>query len=142
MIIGAGKLGVTNAAGNKVDITDAEIGILDDIIVGMTQVSTPASGTNGTQFVFTNADGVAIASARTLEAYISDVNGLPVAAITSFAALTNGSVDLKIVGKIYNVMTTAAGLLGITFTGSAATRYVTFVLPNGLRLISTAIVIN
>lgn len=142
MIQGADRIAVYNLTGTKREVLDADLAILYDYIHSVDQVSTPASGTNGTQFTFKNSKGEAISSIRSLEAWISDVNGAPVTAITSFAALTNGNVDVKVVGKIYNVQCTAAGLLGITFTGSAATRYVTFRMPSGRLLVSGAIVIN
>lgn len=113
-----------------------------DQITQMTTAATPASGSNGVQFVFKNGAGNAITGIRRLTAWISDINGAPVTAVTSFAALTNGNVDLMIVGKIYAVQCTAAGLLGLTVTGSAATRYVAFQLTDGTILVSSAIVIN
>lgn len=128
--------------GTAVTADGADLNTVDDAIVSMTTTATPASGSNGVQFVFLNGAGVAIASKRSLIGYISDIDGAPVTAVTSFAALTNGSVDLLVTGKQYRCLTTAAGLLGLTVTGSAATRYVSFVLPNGKILTSSAIVIN
>lgn len=142
MIQGADRFAVNSFLGNRREVMEADLATLYDAIMTVDQVSTPASGTNGTQFTFKNAKGEAISTIRSLEAWISDANGAPVTAITSFAALTNGNVDVIVVGKIYNVQCTAAGLLGITFTGSAATRYVTFRLPSGRLLVSGAIVIN
>ena len=119
-----------------------DLNTVADAIVSMSTTATPASGSNGVQFVFKDGTGTAIASQRSMISYISDVNGAPVTAVTSFAALTNGSVDLLIVGKQYRVLTTAAGLLGLTVTGSAGTVYVSFQLPNGKILTSSALVIN
>ena len=129
---------------NSVAVTadSYDLNTVADAIVSMTTTATPATGSNGVQFVFLDGTGTAIASKRSLIGYISDIDGAPVTAVTSFAALTNGSVDLLIVGKQYRCLTTAAGLLGLTVTGSAATRYVSFVLPNGKILTSSAIVIN
>lgn len=139
----AGFLMTTGATPTATTATTTEItNAATDAIASFTTTATPASGSCGVQFVFKNAAGVAVSSVRVLEAWISDINGLPVTAITSFAALTNGSVDLKIVGKIYNLITTAAGLMGVTFTGSAATRYMSVRLNNGTVLTSTAIIIN
>lgn len=142
MIVGADRIAVFGFTGLRREVLDADLATLYDAIHSVTQTSTPATGSNGTQFIFKNANGDPISSIRSIEAWISDVNGAPVTAITSFAALTNGNVDVLVVGKIYNVQCTAAGLLGITFTGTAATRYVTFRLPSGRLLTSTAIVIN
>lgn len=113
-----------------------------DGITSMTTSATPASGSNTVQFVFKNGAGNAITGIRRMTAWISDINGAPVTAVTSFAAATNGNVDLMIVGKIYAVQCTAAGLLGLLVTGSAATRYVSFQLTDGTILTSSAIVIN
>jgi hypothetical protein len=142
MIQGADRLGVYNSAGTKVDVTDAEVATLDDLVFSVTTTATPASGTCGVQFVFKNADGSAIASKRAITAYLSDSAGAHVTAITSFAALTNGSISSLVAGKVIVATTTAAGLLGLTLTGSAATYYVTFILPNGQLLTSGALTIN
>lgn len=123
-------------------VQGAELVTLKDVITSISQVSVPASGSNTTQFTFLNSKGQAVGSARVLSAYLSDVNGLPVAAITSWAAAVNGWVDPLVTGKIHNVGTTAAGLLGILFTGTAATRYCTFILPNDQQIISGPLVIN
>lgn len=119
-----------------------ELTYLNDAVTGVTQASVPATGSNAAQFSFFNADGQRLNSPRLLDAYMSDINGAPVTAITSWVGLVNGYVDPLVSGKIHNVITSAIGLLGVTFTGTAATRYCTFVLPNGKLLISGPIIIN
>lgn len=137
---------ITLQAGEEVEFTAIDGTTwrtnVDDEIVTMTTSATPASGSNGVQFVFKNRHGVAIASKRAMTMWISDVNGAPVAAGTSVAALTNGSVDTLVTGKIANVITSAAGLLGVTLTAEAATYYLSFGLPNGRILTSSALVVN
>ncbi len=113
-----------------------------DQITSMTTTATPGTGSNGVQFVFKNGAGNAVTGVRRITSWISDSAGAPVTAVTSFVALTNGNVDLIVTGKIYACQTTAAGLLGLTVTGSAATRYVSFQLNDGTILTSSAIVIN
>jgi len=144
-----------NLNGTAVTADAAELNIMDgvtadkfdlntvaDAIVSMSTTATPATGSNTVQFVFKDGTGAAIASKRSMIAYISDIDGAPVTAVTTFAAATNGSVDLLIVGKQYRCLTTAAGLLGLLVTATAATYYVSFVLPNGKILTSSAIVSN
>ncbi len=137
MIIGAGE--IRTKAGV---VSERDLGASRDLIASMTTTTTPATGSCAVQFVFKNAEGRTITGIRSFEGWISSSVGAPVTAVTSFAALTNGSVDVKVTGKIYNVLTTAAGLLGLTVTGTAATRYITFRLANGRLLTSSAIVIN
>lgn len=142
MIPGSDRWGVLDSKGAATDVLGADAATLADVITGVSQVSTPGTGTNTTQFVFKNSAGVAISSVRVMEGYMSDINGAPVTAITSWAAATNGYVDPLVTGKIHNLITTPAGLLGILFTGTATTRYCTFALPNGKLLISSALVFN
>jgi len=112
-------------------------------VASVTTTATPASGTCGVQFVFKDSSGITLTTPSTMHMYLSASSGLTHAtAITSFAALTNGACTSLVTGQHAIVTTTAAGLLGLTLTGSAATRYVVFVLPSGKHLISGALTIN
>lgn len=122
--------------------TTAELNTLHNIIASMTTTATPASGTCGVQFVFKNAAGTTIATNRAMVMYLSGSTGLPVAAQTSVAALINGYVDTTVTGKVAQVTTSAAGLLGVTLTATAGTYYLSFVLPNGAIITSSALVVN
>lgn len=139
---------VTADAGelNKLDgvtATTAEINALAGEIASVSQVSTPASGSNGTQFTFKNAAGVAVSGVRTMLAYISTDAGVQAAAVDGLAVLTNGGLTELVTGKTCVVTTTSAGLLGVTLTeSSASSYYLSFVLPNGRVITSTALVVN
>lgn len=141
---------VTSDAGelnllDGVTATTTELNTLAGLIASVSMTSTPASGTCAVQFTFKNAAGVAISSARRIHYYISDSAGVPSTAVTSFATLTNGTVDTAatgVAGKWGWANTTAAGLLGVTLTASAGTYYMSFMLPNGRIITSGAIVVN
>ena len=79
---------------------------------------------------------------RSLLCYVSSSAGAQATAATSLAALTNGSLTTLVTGKVALVTTSAAGLLGITLTMTAGTYYLTFVLPNGKIITSSALVVN
>lgn len=121
----------------------AELNPLNLGINKISQVSTPASGSNGTQFTFKNSAGTAIAFPATLLMIIVDVNGILATALTSVAALTNGKCITLVTGQIAVVQTSAAGLLGITFTMTTGSYYCAFINPaNGKNLASTVLTIN
>jgi len=106
--------------------------------------ATPASGSCGVQFVFSDAAGATMAVPSAGLLYLSEVaTGLTVdLADTSLAVLTNGAlVNVGGAGPSLFV-TSAAGLLGLTITAAADDYYVVFVLPSGLLLISTVCTCN
>lgn len=74
--------------------------------------------------------------------YASNSTGLAVAGVTGLAVLTNGALTELSVGKVAHVITTAAGLLGVTVTAAAGTYYLSLVLPNGNVITSSALVVN
>lgn len=117
-----------------------------DSIASVTTSSVAATGSAAVQFVFKNAAGVHIASVRRLPMYIATSGGVPDTAASSFATLTNGTVDTSatgLTGKYTWANTTAAGLLGVTLAaGSPRTTYLSFVLPNQHVITSSVITIN
>lgn len=113
-----------------------------DRVWGITQTSTPASGSNGTQFVFKDLEGVALVQAVSGIGYISAATGQQSTAITSVATLTNGDIITLVTGSVFLFTTEANGTLGITFTGSAGSYYCTFILPSGKLHTSTVITIS
>lgn len=127
---------------NGVDLSPEEIAQLSDQIVSVTTTATPATGSNGVQFVFKNALGNIITGIRGLTCYVSTSAGAQTTAVSSLAVLTNGGLTTLVTGKVALVTTSAAGLLGITLTASAATYYLSFVLPNGKVITSSALVVN
>ena len=105
--------------------------------------ATPDTGSCGVQFVFKDNQGRVITTPSTMLCYLSASTGLTHAtAVSSLAVLTNGALTQLVTGQHAIVTTTAAGLLGVTLTGTAGTRYLVFVLPNGKLLTSGALVIN
>jgi hypothetical protein len=116
---------------------------LRGIPASVTTTTTPGTGNCAAQFVFRDNQGRVITTPSTMLAYLSNSTGLTHAtAITSLVLLTNGALTQLVTGQHAIVTTTAAGLLGVTLTGTAATRYLTFVLPNGKLLTSGELVIN
>src|SRR5689334_8734190 len=109
MIVGTDKIQTTAGV-----VTEAELFTLADLIASVTTTATPASGSNGVQFVFKNAAGDPITGVRSMLAYVSTAAGAQAAAVTSLAALTNGGLTSLVTGKTAFVTTTAAGLLGVT----------------------------
>ena len=133
---------IQRTAGANVDLGDV-YAVSDDMIRSVTTTATPASGSCGVQFVFKDGDGNPVASVRSLICYLTNSAGAThTAAITSVAALTNGAATSLVTGKATLVTTSAAGLLGLTLTGAAATYYVAFILPGGKVLISGACTIS
>ena len=129
-------------SGTTVTATGGEINTLAGQIASVSQVSVPATGSNATQFTFKNAAGAPITGIRALTMYASDASGNQTAAVTSYAALTNGAITTLVAGKIGWVTTTTAGLLGLTLTASAGTYYVSFQILNDKAVTSAAIVCN
>lgn len=123
-------------------MTAAELSTLDKVANSFTTATTPASGTCAVQLVFKDADGATLAQIFSGIGYISTVAGVPSTAVTSVATLTNGTVHTLITGKVFHFATSAAGLLGITVTAGAGTYYISFQLPNGKVVTSSAIVVN
>jgi hypothetical protein len=120
----------------------AEVNTNDGLAGTVTTTATPATGTCGVQFVFKDLAAGSITAVRAGLGYISTAAGVPTTAITSVAALTNGTVDTLITGKVFMWSCSAAGLLGMTLTGNADDYYVTFVRPDGRVITSTVCTIN
>ena len=128
-------------AGTTLTATHAELNVLHDLVNSVSMTSTPATGSCAVQFTLKNAAGAAISHTHAGLFYISDVNGVPVAAVTSYATLVNGTVVSMVTGNIALGVSTAAGLLGVTVTGTSGTRYISFITRSGI-ITSGAIVIN
>ena len=128
--------------GVAVTATVAEVNALTTQLASITMATTPATGTCAVQFTFKDAQGVALTHAVSGQAYVSASTGLSTVTVTSVATLTNGEVDTVVTGKLFNYITTAAGLLGLTLTMTTGSYYVTFELPNGRLATTTAIVVN
>lgn len=109
---------------------------------GVTTVSTtPASGSCAAQFQLTNIAGN-IAAITSGDLYLSDVNGVMVAAQTGIAVQANGAIAESTTGRVATFTSTAAGLLGLTLTAAAGTYYIGFRLPSGKIALSSALVVN
>lgn len=130
----------TDALNDNFDELDDKIDDVD--VLTLTTTATPATGTCGVQFVFTDANDMAITGIRSGIGYLSDSAGALGSAITSVATLTNGSILTIVTGRLFHWVTTADGEVGITLTGTAGSKYVTFVLPNGQVVTSTVCTIN
>lgn len=110
----------------------------------VTTAATPASGSCGVQFVFTDVSGNALTVPVAGLLYLSEVStGLTHnLADTSLAVLTNGALT-NVGGAGPSLFTTTAtGLLGVTITAAADDYYVVFVKPDGTLLISDACTVN
>ncbi len=108
----------------------------------ITTATTPASGTCAVQFAFKDVDGVALPNPISGIGYGSGADGLSVVAVTSHATLINGVIDPLVATKSFHFITDATGQLGVTVTAQAGTYYITFQMPNGKLLTSSAIVVN
>ena len=130
------------AAGAEVVVTStaAELNALTDVPVTLTVVSTtPASGSCAAQFAFKNGAGGALSHAVAGFGYISSVDGLADATVTTFATNTNGVILSVVTTNLFKFVTTATGLLGITINSAgAADHYITFINPNNGKLITTS----
>lgn len=104
--------------------------------------TTPASGTCAIQLSLTDSLEDALTTIQSGIGYVSDEDGVMVTAVTSVATLTNGSISTIVTGQVFQWISKADGTLGITLTGSAASYYVTLVLPNGEIVVSDEIVVN
>lgn len=121
----------------------AEIDKLAGAPYTLTTVSTtPASGSCAVQLALKDVAGNALARRTGACMFLSDVNGAIVAAVTSLAALTNGTLAQTTTGQVAQISTTSTGLIGVTVTAAAATYYLTIVAPGGYLLTSAAIVVN
>lgn len=139
---GQAKVGGIILGSTTLTPTGTEINTLANEIATVSQVSTPASGTNGTQFTFKNAAGATVSAVRGMTMYYSTSAGVPTTAATGFATLTNGVVVTLVTGSVGFVTCSAAGLLGVTVTDSAGAHYLSFVLPNGKVITSTVLTVN
>jgi hypothetical protein len=108
----------------------------------VTTTMTPATGTCACQFVFKDALGVQLIVPVAGILYLSGSDGLSITSSTSIAVLTNGALLQLVTGKAALFVTTATGLLGITLTMTSGTYYISFVLPNGTIITSSALVVN
>lgn len=110
----------------------------------VTTAATPAAGSCGVQFVFTDINGDALTSPVSGLLYLSESStGLSHdAADTSLAVLTNGTYTEIIADTGGLFTTTAAGLLGLTITAAADDYYIIFVKPDGSILISDVCTCN
>lgn len=135
---------ITGGTMAGVTITGGSIGgySISNLPTQITTSTTPASGTCACQFVFKNTAGAAIASPFASQLYFSNSTGLAIANVTSAAVLTNGALAELKIGYVDFFVTTAAGLLGVTVTAGAGTYYISFILPNGAIVTSSAIVVN
>lgn len=122
-----------------------ELNLLDGSAAGITTTATPATGTVGVQFVFKQADGSTnITVPFSGFGYIcTAADGLTSKSVTSVAALTNGRVlNIPTVTSLFQFTSTAAGLLGLTITGSTGDYYVAFIIPGGKIVVSSVCHIN
>lgn len=123
--------------------TATDLNVLAAALANVTLVATPASGTVGVQFTFKSALGNPTGTPSAgLMYFSSTANGLTRVAVTSIAALTNGSVEGVVATKIYHYITTSGGLLGITITTGAGDYYPVFVMPNGSLEIGSVCTVN
>lgn len=124
--------------------TAAEVNAVAGMPTTFSMTTVPATGSCAVQFVLKDADGVQLDHMVTGIGYIgTDAAGAASAAVSgSIAALTNGAVVDIVAKRIFHFITSATGLLGLTVTASAASYYVTLVLPNGKLLTSGPIVSN
>jgi hypothetical protein len=122
--------------------SSAEVSSLTNQPASVTTATTPGTGTCAVQFTFKDAQGVALNHAVAGGAYFSNSAGTAFAAATSGATLTNGAWNESKAGALAQYITTAAGLLGVTVTAAAGTYYISFELPNGKIVTSSAIVCN
>lgn len=109
----------------------------------VTTTATPATGTCAVQFQFKDpTTGANLTYPISGVCYSSTSTGLAFQAITSAAVLTNGAVLALSATTLWAFVTDATGRVGLTLTGSAGSKYVTFVLPNGRLVTSTVCTIN
>ncbi len=138
-----GGLYVGAGAGTATTMSAAELNSLTDEIASMTTTATPASGSNGVQFVFKNAAGATVSAARrTFQCFVSTSTGQFASAVTSIAVLTNGELITLVTGQVATVQC-VSGLLGVTLTAAApGSYYLSFVLPNGTVITSSVLTVS
>lgn len=109
----------------------------------VTTAATPATGTCAVQFQFKNpTTGANLTYPISGLCYSSTSTGLAINAITSAATLTNGSILALSATSLWHFITDDTGRVGITLTGDAGSKYITFILPNGKLLTSTVLTIS
>jgi hypothetical protein len=139
-------LGGVRSGDKGYQFTAAEMNTVDNQWASIATTATPAAGSCGVQFVFSDAAGTTMATTVAGRFYISEVaTGLTVdAADTSVVVLTNGVVNIVDTGvaKYYDYVTTAAGLLGLTITAAADNYWVCFVNQQGGLTISDVCTVN
>lgn len=131
---------VTIGKDGSITATGAVSGI--GTIGSIDTATTPASGSCEVQFTLNDAAGDALAAIQAGLGYLSDDAGVLVAAGTSVATATNGSISTLITGQVFMWVSKADGTLGVTLTAPAASYYISLVLPNGKILVSDEIVVN
>lgn len=109
----------------------------------VTTAATPDTGTCAVQFQFKDpTTGANLAYPISGLCYSSTSTGLAINAITSAATLTNGSILALSATSLWHFITDGTGRVGITLTGDAGSKYITFILPNGKLLTSTVLTIS
>jgi hypothetical protein len=127
---------------NATTASTAELSSLADQPASVTTATTPGTGTCAVQFAFKDAQGASLGHAVAGGAYFSNAAGTAFAPATSGATLTNGAWNEAKAGNLAQYITSAAGLLGVTVTAAAGTYYISFELPSGKIITSSAIVCN
>jgi len=144
-------IGRSGTAGSKspiqVTATASELNLLDNMWASIdTTVGGAGGGDSTVQFIFQDILGTTLATPVAGSFYVSEVaTGLTVDAVdNSLAVLTNGVITLVDTGilKYWNYVTTAAGLLGLTFTSNADNYWVCFNHPTGKLVISDVIAVS
>lgn len=109
----------------------------------VTTTATPATGTCAVQFQFKDpTTGASLTYPISGICYSSTSTGLAFNAITSAAVLTNGALLALAATTAWVFVTDATGRVGMTLTGAAGDKYITFIKPNGKLLTSTVCTIN
>jgi hypothetical protein len=132
------------AAGVATTAKAAEINTLDSVVNHLVGTYTPAIGTCAVDFQLyeAGASADAIAEVRAGFGYISDSLGGLGTAITSVATLSKGTISTLVTGSVFFWVCNSSGHIDMTLTGSAGTKYVTLVFPNGKIMRSEACIIN
>lgn len=109
----------------------------------VTTAATPDTGACAVQFQFKDpTTGANLTSPISGLCYSSTSTGLAINEITSAATLTNGSVLALSATSLWHFITDGTGRVGITLTGAAGSKYITFILPNGKLLTSAVLTIS
>lgn len=128
--------------GSATTATAAELNTLDGVVNHLVGVYTPASGSCAADFQLYEAGVDAIAEVRAGFGYISDSVGGLGTAITSVATLSKGTISTLVTGSVFFWVCDSDGHINMTLTGTAGSKYVTLVFPNGKIMRSEACVIN